>query len=81
MLNEKGQNITDSNNILDKEIESWKRFAYALREENAILFNKMLEESREYSEALTAKGEPFSTESLLMAIIFQQQTNMLMKMN
>jgi hypothetical protein len=30
-------------------------------------------ESRQYSEAVTAKGEPFSAESLLMALIFQQQ--------
>jgi hypothetical protein len=31
MLKEKGQSA-DSNNILDKEIESWKDFEYALRE-------------------------------------------------
>jgi hypothetical protein len=41
----------------------------------------MLEEIRHYSESVTAKGQDYSTESLLMAIIFQQQTNMLMKMN
>ena len=42
----------DSNkdDILEKEIESWKSFEYALREENGILFNKMLEEIRQYSE-------------------------------
>ena len=64
----------DSNkdDILDKEIESWKSFEYALREENAILFNKMLEEIRQYSESVTAKGQDYSTESLLMALIFQQ---------
>jgi hypothetical protein len=44
---------------------------------NAILFNKMLEESREYSKAVTAKGEPFSAESLLMALIFRQQQKMI----
>jgi hypothetical protein len=65
----------DSNedDILDKEIESWKSFEYALREENAILFNKMLEEIREYSKAVNVKGQAYSTESLLMALIFQQQ--------
>jgi hypothetical protein len=42
-----------------------------------IVFNKMLEESREYSEAVTAKGEPFSAESLFMALIFQQQQKMI----
>jgi hypothetical protein len=31
-------------NILTKEIESWKGFEYALREENRLLFSKMLSE-------------------------------------
>ena len=31
-------------NILAKEIESWKEFEYALREENATLFKRMLSE-------------------------------------
>jgi hypothetical protein len=65
----------DSNedDILEKEIESWKSFEYALREENATLFNKMLEEIREYAKAVAIKDEAYSTESLLMALIFQQQ--------
>jgi hypothetical protein len=29
-------------NILTKEIESWKDFEYALREDNRLLFSKML---------------------------------------
>ena len=33
--------------ILTKEIESWKGFEYALREENRILFDKMLSECQE----------------------------------
>jgi hypothetical protein len=41
------------------------------------LFNKILEESREYSKAVTTKGEPFSAESLFMAFIFQQQQKMI----
>jgi hypothetical protein len=65
----------DSNedDILEKEIESWKSFEYALREENAILFNKMLEEIRECSKAIAVKGQDYSAESLLMALVFQQQ--------
>jgi hypothetical protein len=75
MLNEKGQSSIDNNKntLLDREIESWKGYEYALREENARLFNKMLEESREYAKAVTAKGEPFSAECLLMVLISQQQ--------
>jgi hypothetical protein len=66
----------DSENILAKEVESWKGFEYALRNPNASLFNKMLTEcleSDEYVEALKTRGPQFSAESLFMALIFQQQ--------
>jgi len=46
--------------ILDKEIQSWKGVEYALREENSLLFNKMLTkcvENEEYSKAAAARGE------------------------
>jgi hypothetical protein len=46
-------------NILDKEIESWSKFEYALREEDRILIDKMLNEceKEEYSKAFNTKGE------------------------
>jgi hypothetical protein len=59
-----------------KEIELWKGFEYALREENRILFNKMLSEcgeNKDYVRAASFKGESFSAESLFLALIFQQQ--------
>ena len=34
----------EDENILAKEVKSWKGFEYALRKPNAILFNKMLTE-------------------------------------
>jgi hypothetical protein len=63
-------------NILAKEIESWKGFEYALRQPSATLFNKMLTEcleSEEYAEAFKSKGPQDSVESLFMALILQQQ--------
>lgn len=44
--------------ILAKEIETWKDFRYALREENALLFNKMLSEcgqNKDHLELLAPK--------------------------
>ena len=64
------------NNVLAKEIESWNSFEYSLREEDSILFNKMLNECQkeeEYSKASDAKGKNTSSESLFMTLIFQQQ--------
>jgi hypothetical protein len=62
--------------ILAKEIQSWKGFEYALRQPNATLFNKMLTEcleNEEYAAAFKSKGPQDSVESLLIALIFQQQ--------
>ena len=66
----------DSENLVTKEVESWKGFEYALRSPNSSLFNKMLKEcleNEEYEEAFKSKGSHFSAESLFMALIFQQQ--------
>ena len=49
---------------------------YALREENRLLFNKMLSECKENEDlvrAANSKDEYFSAESLFMALILQQQ--------
>jgi hypothetical protein len=64
------------NDLVNKEIESWKGFEYALCKPNSSLFNKMLKEcleNEEYAEAFKSKGSQFSAESLFMALIFQQQ--------
>ena len=46
--------------------------------ENTILFNKMLlseclSDEEQYRNAVKSKGENYSTESLFMVLIFQQQ--------
>jgi hypothetical protein len=66
----------NNENLLVREVESWKGFEYTLRNPNASLFNKMLSErieNDEYAEAVKTKGSQYSAESLFMALIFQQQ--------
>ena len=66
----------ENENLLTKEIETWKGFEYALRKPNSSLFKQMLNEcleNEEYAEAFKSKGSQFSAESLFMALIFQQQ--------
>jgi hypothetical protein len=61
-------------NIITKEIKSWNNFQYALREEESILLKILNEcQKEEYTTAFNTKGEYNSTESLFMALIFQQQ--------
>jgi hypothetical protein len=62
--------------ILAKEIESWKDFSYALREEDALLFDKVLSECRQnkdYIRAVISKGQNYSAESVFILLILQQQ--------
>ncbi|MFL6340912.1 MAG: hypothetical protein ACJ72U_05120 [Nitrososphaeraceae archaeon] len=71
-----GRWLMDQYSILSNEIKSWEHFEYALREENRILFNKMLSECKEnedYIRAASSKDEYYSAESLFMALILQQQ--------
>ena len=44
------QNGNGNVDILAKEIESWEDFRYALREENSLLFDKMLSECGQNKE-------------------------------
>ena len=73
--------------LLAKEIQSWDSFKYALREENAILFDQMLKECQDnegkevqFANAVNSKGEPFSAESLFMTLILLQQQRMINKL-
>jgi len=59
--------------ILAKEIESWKGFADSLKSErDRQLFNKMLNDCYKYATAINAKGEPFPTEPLIMSLLLSQ---------
>ena len=57
--------------ILTKEIESWKCFVNSLSsKEDRKLFTSMLNDCYKYATAINAKGQPFPTEPLIMALFF-----------
>ena len=58
--------------ILTKEIESWKGFADMLQDEDSETFMKMLNDCYKYSKAINAKGRPFPTEPVIMALLLAQ---------
>ena len=68
--------MDSDDDILAKEIESWTGYEYALCQQNAKIFSKMLSEcldNEEYAAAFKTKGSQYSSESLFIALIFQQQ--------
>ncbi len=74
--------INDYNNnsttILKQELDKWYNFSFVLRKQNRELFNRMIQlSSYKYSLSINAKGKEFSTESLLISLIFDQHKMML----
>ena len=58
--------------LLSKEIESWKAFGDSLRSEDRKLFNKMIRQCYRYIKAINSKGEPYTTSSVMMSLILIQ---------
>lgn len=59
--------------ILTKEIDSWKGFADSLSsEDDRELFMKMLHDCYKFASAINAKNEPFPNEPLIMALLLSQ---------
>ena len=65
--------IFPKDDLLSKEIESWKAYAQSLRAEDRVVFNKMIKDCYKHIKAIQIKGESYSTESLLMSMIISQQ--------
>ena len=73
MINNNGNN----NTILKREIEKWNNFSSVLRKHNREIFKEMLQSSYKYSNAINAKGEEYSTESLIMSLLLEQYKMMM----
>jgi len=59
--------------ILAKEIESWKGFVDRLpTEEDRKTFTKMLNDCYKYAKAINANAQPFPSEAVIMALLFSQ---------
>jgi hypothetical protein len=65
-------NDISNSTILKEELEKWDKFCIILRKQNGDLFKEMLESSYKYSSSISAKGKEYSTESLMMSLIFEQ---------
>jgi hypothetical protein len=62
--------LTDGEII--EELDSWQRFADALRADDRALFNEMLRLCYEYFSAIQARDSPFPAEALFMSLLLVQ---------
>jgi len=65
--------LIPNEDILTKEIESWKGFADSLPDAgDRTTFTKMLNDCYKYAKAINAKAQPFPAEPVIMALLFSQ---------
>ena len=55
-----------------EELDSWRRFASALRTEDRELFDEMLKLCYEYFPAIQARGSPYLSDALFMSLLLMQ---------
>jgi hypothetical protein len=65
-------NLFPNEDILTKEIESWKGFADGLHADNRELFMSMINDCYKYATAINAKCELFPAEPMIMALLLAQ---------
>jgi len=58
--------------LLAREIESWKAFGDSLRAEDREIFDKMIQQCYRHIKAINSKGDPYATEALMMSLILTQ---------
>jgi len=58
--------------LLAKEIESWKAFGDSLRAEDRKLFNKMIRQCYQHLKAINSKGPSYTTSSMMLSLILTQ---------
>ena len=64
--------MTLSDAEITDEMDSWQRFADALRADDKALFKEMLGLSYEYFPAIQARDSSFPAEALLMSLVLMQ---------
>lgn len=64
--------MTLSDGEIIEELDSWLRFADALRSDDRALFKEMLRLCYEYFPAIQARDSPFPTEALFMSLLLVQ---------
>ncbi|HJU60280.1 MAG TPA: hypothetical protein VJ583_11045, partial [Nitrososphaeraceae archaeon] len=70
-------NLFPYDDIITKEIETWKSYGDCLRKQDRELFYKMLNRCYKYSSAITAKGKEYSTTAVLISILLEHHKNLL----
>jgi hypothetical protein len=68
-----GKTVPSYRIALDKELQRWSGFARALRKEDRMAFEQMMDACRNYASAGSNATRPVMFESMVMSILLHQQ--------
>jgi hypothetical protein len=64
------------NQILEQEIQEWKKFRWALRKEDQQVFDSLFEKAKLHVEAGSNAARPWPFEIILISILLEQEKEM-----
>jgi hypothetical protein len=59
--------------VLEQEIEGWKKFRRALRKEDQHVLDQLFEKARLYVEAGGSSSRPWPFETILISMLLEQE--------
>jgi len=59
--------------VLEQEIQEWKKFRWALRKEDQQVFDQLFEKARLHAEAGSKASRPWPFETILISILVEQE--------
>jgi hypothetical protein len=68
-----GKTVESYRVALDRELQRWSRFGKALRSEDKVAFDQMMDTCRNYASAGSNATRPVLFESMVMSILLHQQ--------
>ena len=68
-----GKTVESYRLSLDREMQSWSRFARALRKEDRIVYDQLMDICRNYASAGNNAARPVLFEAMIMCILLDQQ--------
>lgn len=68
-----GRTVPSYRMILEEEIDKWKGFVRALREDDRAYFEDLMNSCRRYASAAGAATRPILTEAMFMSILLSHQ--------
>ena len=71
-----GKTVESYRMALDREVQRWSGFARALRKQDRVIFNQLMDTCRNYGSAGSNATRPVVFEAMVMSILLNQQKNL-----